>query len=399
MKVLIQTRPDVLVGAGGDLVQARKTADRLRALGVDVTLSTERVANLRGFDLVHLITLYTHEQARRAVQYGCPLVVSPVYWNFAEYADKGFPQDISRRFLKRTIGSIATVRRLKNLASAVVNSDGAYSTLSESLATAWQQSTYSSHPAKMFQWVISNAALLLPNSKIEGELLRRDFHVESPIVPVPNGVDERYDLACPRQSPVQCPRPYVLTVAARFNYRKNQLAVIKAIREATVDVVFVGRATNSAEQRYLDECIAQSSCRMTFITRSLAEDDLIPLYQQARVHVLASWFETPGLVSLEAAMAGCAIVSTDRGSAREYFGEFANYCSPDNVDSIREAVLSAWDRGASPQLREHVRGNFTWENVVAQTLRCYELALAKGSASSSSASEAETQLMRGGRST
>ncbi|MGO9098872.1 MAG: glycosyltransferase, partial [Mycobacterium sp.] len=130
-------------------------------------------------------------------------------------------------------------------------------------------------------------------------------------------MEKRYGLAYTRPSPVPRPRPYVLNVAARFSYRKNQLSVIKALRNATLNVVFIGRATNSVERRYLDECVAQSTSHMTFINRPLSESDLIPLYQQARVHVLASWFETPGLVSLEAAMAGCAIVSTNRGSASE----------------------------------------------------------------------------------
>ena len=43
--------------------------------------------------------------------------------------------------------------------------------------------------------------------------------------------------------------------------------------------------------------------------------ELAEHYARAQVHALVSFRETPGLVSLEAAALGCAVVSTDRGSA------------------------------------------------------------------------------------
>jgi glycosyltransferase involved in cell wall biosynthesis len=56
--------------------------------------------------------------------------------------------------------------------------------------------------------------------------------------------------------------------------------------------------------------------------------ELISLYQGAKVHILPSWFETTGLVSLEAALCGCNIVTTSRGYARDYFQNMAWYCDP-----------------------------------------------------------------------
>jgi glycosyltransferase involved in cell wall biosynthesis len=124
-------------------------------------------------------------------------------------------------------------------------------------------------------------------------------------------------------------------------------------------------------------CKKHANSRTIFITNGVSEDDLIPVYQNARVHVLASWFETPGLVSLEAALAGCAVVTTDRGSPREYFGDLARYCRPDSIGSIRCAVEQAWEEGPTPGLREHVLNNFTWETVAKRTLDAYQLALSQ----------------------
>jgi glycosyltransferase involved in cell wall biosynthesis len=61
------------------------------------------------------------------------------------------------------------------------------------------------------------------------------------------------------------------------------------------------------------------------------------------VHVLASWFETTGLVSLEAAMMDCNVVVTKKGDTVEYFSDMAYYCEPDDINSIRNAIEKAYN--------------------------------------------------------
>jgi glycosyltransferase involved in cell wall biosynthesis len=99
-------------------------------------------------------------------------------------------------------------------------------------------------------------------------------------------------------------------------------------------------------------------------------------YRHARVHAVPSWFETTGLVSLEAAIAGCNIVSTSRGHAREYLGELAWYCDPDSKKSIRSAVLAAWEASEQSALRDRVLDHFTWEHAARATLNGYMLVIA-----------------------
>ena len=59
---------------------------------------------------------------------------------------------------------------------------------------------------------------------------------------------------------------------------------------------------------------------------------------EAKVNVLTSWVETPGLVSLEAAYAGCNLVVSDKGSVRDYFKNFAFYCDPSNIKNIKNTT-------------------------------------------------------------
>ena len=72
---------------------------------------------------------------------------------------------------------------------------------------------------------------------------------------------------------------------------------------------------------------------------------LASAYAAARVLALPSWFETPGLAALEAALAGCAVVVTPFGCTREYFGDRVEYARPDRPAEIGRAILRAWRDG------------------------------------------------------
>lgn len=107
---------------------------------------------------------------------------------------------------------------------------------------------------------------------------------------------------------------------------------------------------------------------------AVSHDDplLASAYAAARVFALPSWFETPGLAALEAALAGAAVVLTPFGCTREYFGDRVEYARPDRRDEIASALLRAWDVGPRPGLREHVRSRFLWTDVARQTAEAYD---------------------------
>ncbi len=93
------------------------------------------------------------------------------------------------------------------------------------------------------------------------------------------------------------------------------------------------------------------------------------------MHVLPSWFETTGLSSLEAAAMGCNLVITRKGDTEEYFGDMAYYCEPDDISSIREAVLNAYSAPKNPKLKDHILENYTWNKTAEQTLNAYKTVL------------------------
>ena len=90
------------------------------------------------------------------------------------------------------------------------------------------------------------------------------------------------------------------------------------------------------------------------------------------MHALASWFETTGLVSLEAAYLGCNIVITNRGDQLDYFGDNAFYCDPESVSSIKEAVDAAYVSASSDILRQKILTEYNWEVTAQRTIHAYK---------------------------
>jgi glycosyltransferase involved in cell wall biosynthesis len=85
--------------------------------------------------------------------------------------------------------------------------------------------------------------------------------------------------------------------------------------------------------------------------------------------------ETTGLASLEAAFLNCSLVVSPNGDTSEYFGDFAEFCDPADVDSIRDATVRAWGRLPSRELKQRIEERFTWTEAARATLAGYRRAL------------------------
>ncbi|NJN99630.1 MAG: glycosyltransferase [Anaerolineales bacterium] len=169
-------------------------------------------------------------------------------------------------------------------------------------------------------------------------------------------------------------RDFVLEVGV-ISPVKNQLGLIEALYDLPVPLVFIGQPV-AAMPEYAEMCRQRGAQRgnVIFIDR-MPHEELPGIYALAAVHALPSWRETPGLASLEAAAAGCRIVTTSIGSTYDYFGDHAWYCYPDDYPSMRRAVEAALQTPPSPTLRQHVLNQFTWQRAGEATLRSYQIAL------------------------
>jgi glycosyltransferase involved in cell wall biosynthesis len=333
MKILMQNRTDLVTAVAGDTVQVAKTRDYLLKLGLKVELSVAPDQDLTDFDLIHLFNIMpvqeTYQQFLNARRYRKKVVLSPIYWDPTEYLG--------------VTGQNATFG-------------------------AWWADTM-----PLRREIMEQVAVILPNSQLESAALLQLFGRLPPTKIVPNAADRCFSAAKPDRfyRKYGC-RDFVLTVG-RICQRKNQLSLIRVVKQLGLPLVVIGPINDGG---YYQECRQTAGGAGVLFIDTLSQPELAAAYTAARVHALVSWYDTPGLVSLEAALAGCRIVTTDRGSTREYFGAAVDYCDPADLASIRQAVTTAWERREpAAELRTRILNNYSWEQTALATYRGYQMAM------------------------
>lgn len=368
--LFVNGRPDDRQTPGGDTVQVSKTKAALEALGVEVgQRSPGDVDDLSPYDVAEVFNIQTPDTAWAAVErimaQGIPVVLAPIFW---ELYGHWFELAVVERAQWRKLARVFGKRRTRQF------------------YVAWQRRKAPSTAIWQTQRRLLMAARrVAPNSESELDLLQDAFGLgadfRQKVDVVPNAIDvELYrtlpapDEAFARQHGV---RDFVLQVGT-LNPVKNQLGLIEALFDLPTPIVFIGQ-TPEAWAGYARACRERGAEKgnVLFLDR-IPHERLPGIYALAAVHVLPSWRETPGLVSLEAAAAGCKVVTTSVGSARDYFGDRAWYCAPDDRNSIRSAVEAALHAPSSAAvLREHVLTHYTWEKTAEATLASFRKAVSR----------------------
>ena len=336
MHVLFLTRANLLESKAGDTVQILKTREYLQRIGIKVSLSSSCWIDLSDYHLVHLFnTNNINEilgQFRNCKKQGKSVALSTIYWDMKEYIQKD----------KNTSTTLDWWYRINQ------------------------------QKQELFQ----NADILLPNSRGEYLRLADDLAINNSFHVVPNGADKIFIQGNPNDFVKKYQLSNFVLCVARIAHRKNQLALIQGMKGTGIPVVFIGSQHN---RHYLNLCRkeAEDEVNNFHFIQDLPHHSLPSAYSAARVHVLPSWFETPGLVSLEAALSGCAVVTTPLGTTKEYFKDMVEYCEPAKPENIRETVLAAMKKGPNSELKKHVIDNYTWEKTAEETLKAYETVLKK----------------------
>ena len=125
---------------------------------------------------------------------------------------------------------------------------------------------------------------------------------------------------------------------------------------------------------YYEACKQAAGDNVTF-EGFVPQEQLYVHYKEAKVHVLPSWNETCGLTSLEAGWYGCNIVVTRKGDTEEYYDGSAWFCEPDDIKSIRRAVIAASESPVNNNLTQKIKTTYNWKVAAEQTLRAYQAVL------------------------
>jgi glycosyltransferase involved in cell wall biosynthesis len=367
----MQSRRDILTKKGGDTVQMLETKKALENLGVTITINCDPKADLTSFDLIHLFNIdgcfSTYQQAKNAVAQEKPYVLSPIHhrqldieiWEDTDLYD-------FKRFIYPIFRSYGSRETLKSLYKAVFNWSEWPGLLRQLVVgTAASQ-----------RWVVEHAAYLLPNAFGEADAVKNDISPNFRYVVVPNGVSPTFFKANPNSFQEKYGKlPFVLCVG-RVESRKNQLRIIAAVKELRkgdpfLRLVLVG-AFNPHHLEYCYRVRREVAANNWIMHIPEVPYTKIPaVFAAAKSHVSASWKETSGLVNVEAALAGCGVVSPNKGYCREYLGGEAEYCDPGDVSSIAAAISRSFSHVPSEDYKKLILQDYTWDTAAKKTLGVY----------------------------
>lgn len=356
--ILMVTHQRALQMFGGGETQLLETLFGLNRGGIraDISLSLRLDANR--YDLIHLFSVYHGEKLGQIANIRKPIAISPIYWDYTEL-----------RFAAVVIQAIFDQ---VDEASIPKTLDGWRKGELQISGFSKEQARESGEVWQLQRSVLASAHIMLPNSDREVEVFRNSFgDLDNEIRIVPNAVrPETFLEAKPESFVEQFGLTDFVLCSGRIEPNKNQLMLIWALRDTGIPLVLAGRET---DPRYAALCHKWARPNVHFVGE-LSRDLLASAYAAARVHALPSWSETPGLVNLEAGLAGCNLVVGNRGSEREYLGEFAFVSDPGDADSILEAVMLAWKGGPArlEAQRQHILQKYTWARTVDATRAAYE---------------------------
>lgn len=366
MKVLFQTRTNLFEAPGGDMVQMLKTKEFLEKTGIQVDISLDFEPNLEGYDLVHLFNLMEPQdiylQLKNAQRQNKKVVLSTIYGLYTEFERKargGLFQKIANFLSPYQIVYIKTLvkhYKEKRMHKGVL------------------QMLYKGHYGLMKE-IVDNTSVFLPNSDSEMKRVATEFKLNNPkYVSIPNAIDKSVftDTDDNQTNPFLKHKDCILC-AARIEGRKSTLNLVRAVKNTKYQLVLVGKESQN-QKEYVNQVHLEAGKNVTFLG-AISHEELKKLYQVCKVHALVSWMETPGLSSLEAAAMGKNIVVTTKGDTYDYFEDYAFYCEPDDIESIKKAITKAYDSPINPKLKQKILEKYTWEQTAIETLKAYELAL------------------------
>ena len=189
-------------------------------------------------------------------------------------------------------------------------------------------------------------------------------------------------------------RPYALFVG-RITRQKGLMHLLAAAEQLPADaglVLCAGAADTPAERAQVADAVAELQTRrsgVVWIEQMLPREQLVPLISGATVFVVPSVYEPLGIVNLEAAACGTAVVASDVGGIPEVVddgrtGLLVHYDPEDpagfaaglaaRISELLADPARAAEMGAAG--RKRVLAEFGWPAIARQTVQVYETVLA-----------------------
>ena len=374
MKILLVNHGKASEWGGGDGVQIKETAKRLRQRGYEVDTINNDVFSACDYDLVHIfncrVTTSFSKQIESATNSNKPIVVSPIWVSigralWGSRASFGILKQFSTcqesqiedyllQLRQRTLTVQIDDTRLIESHGCIANMQAGMSELPP---------------------LLSQSHALLPNSWLELHAVKTDLHWPGKVFDVAHyGVDPSVFLDPDPNHFIKYTgiKGQFVLQAGRIEPAKNQAMLCWALKNEDITVVLIGSSQHWPG--YAELCKKILGSRLIILDH-LPQQMLASAYAAASVHILPSWMETCGLVTLEASLAGTPVIGSSFGHELEYLQNDAWYCDPADPKSIQEAIYEAIKAGRnnrrSLNLKKRILEEFNWERSVDSTERIY----------------------------
>ena len=370
MKVALCIRKDYLEKHGGDSVQLLHTKAWMeRLFQVETIIVTDPGQLDRSFDIIHIFNLATRETTAayfdKAKSLGIKTALSTIFWDYTYQATKDFASAINYRIYDFP-GLVPLFVQLDKLTALIFS----------------KPRIISSSFRHFVMDCLNQADHLLPNS-IEELQHAADFArleakklIHKTTVVLNATEPGKYSFMEDFHEVYQLPRNYILQVG-RIEYIKNQLVVIEALKkDPEMPVVFLGRPNG---EKYFKIVKEKAEGRgNVFFRDEVPHNDIHLFYKNARLHVLPSLRESPGLVNLEALQNGCPIVVSNKNFLPfdTYFRGIATAVDPLSPASVRDGIMKELCmKRDMPSIKQLVKERFSWEQAARQTYQAYQAML------------------------
>ncbi|QZY57021.1 glycosyltransferase [Crassaminicella profunda] len=326
MNVLFQIRKDYLSNVAGDSIIVQNLRKNLTNLGVKVDVYHDDRINLSKYDLVHIFNTIRVQESyqfmKHAKKHHKKIALTPIYWDL-------------RKYFKDAL-------QLEKIIS-------------------WNRNE------KKRKFLFDHCDVYLPHCMGEAELIIKNYNTSSKYEIVSYGVDESFLMGTKDFLKKKYGIDEYILCVGRINYQKNQWGLIKALSKEKIPLVLVGTVN---DKTYLKECLKVGKEKL-FLLENIKRSELNSIYKDAKVHVLPSWIEYPGIANLEAGIGGCNVVTTEIGSTKEVFGDYIRYCNPYNTESIYKETIEAFETDKNNLFRDFIMKNYTWMKIAKQVKKIY----------------------------
>jgi len=175
-----------------------------------------------------------------------------------------------------------------------------------------------------------------------------------------------------------------LLFVGRIARNRNLEPIIKAMKilnKENIKLTIVGgeaRSSETSKTGYIDELKKLAHGLNIEFTGPKYGKELIDYYKKSDIFVYTSFYENFGQTMLEAGAAGLPIIATKTGIANDIVknDKTGFLVGPDNPKEIAEYIKELSDKNKraifGKRIRDIVKKNFDWENIIERYIEVYE---------------------------